>query len=188
MSTRILSALARLALVGWLVAWALPATAAQVEAERAIEQRVKAAFLYRFTEFVTWPETAYARPDSPFVMVVAGPEGVADNLRTITTGRSVAGRVIEVRRIGAGDNIPPSQVVYIAGSDSGRVRDLMRTTPRHALVVTEAEGALDYGSVINFVLAQERVRFDISLESAERRGLRLSSRLLAVARSVRGSQ
>jgi hypothetical protein len=170
-----------------LFAFALPA-AAQSEAERALEQRVKAAFLYRYTEFVTWPDAAYARPDAPFVMVVAGADAIADNLRSITAGRSVGNRPIDVKRIAPGDAIPPSQLVYIAGTDPGRVRDLVRGAPRHALVVTEAEGALDYGSVINFVLAQDRVRFDISLESAEKRGLRLSSRLLAVARSVRGSQ
>jgi hypothetical protein len=122
-------------------------------------------------------------------MVVAAPEGIAENLRTITAGRSVAGRPVEVRRIATGaDNIPPAQLVYLAGSDLSRVREQMRNAPRHALVVTEIEGALDQGSIVNFVLSQERVRFDISLESAEKRGLRLSSRLLAVARAVRGSQ
>ena len=64
----------------------------------------------------------------------------------------------------------------------------MRGAPRHALVVTDAEGALDLGSVINFVLVEDRVRFDIALDAAEKRALRLSSRLLSVARSVRGSQ
>lgn len=187
--------LSRIGRAAWLLllgvacvcALALPA-AAQSDAERALEHRVKAAFLYRYTEFVMWPDSAYTRADAPFVIVVAGPEAVAENLRSITAGRSVGARPIEVRRVAPGEPIPMSQVVYIAGMDPGRTRDLIRGAPRHALVVTEAEGALDYGSVINFVLLQDRVRFDISLESAEKRGLRLSSRLLAVARSVRGSQ
>lgn len=168
------------------LAGVLPA-AAQSDAERALEQRVKAAFLYRFTDFVMWPDAAFPRPDSPFVMVVAGPESIAENLRSITAGRTVGGRPIEVKRIGAAEPIPPSQVVYIAGSDGARVREAVRSAPRHALVVTEADSALDHGSVINFVIVEDRVRFDISLESAERRGVRLSSRLLGVARSVRGS-
>ena len=183
MSARIVRALA---LFAWLCACA-PPSAAQGDAERALEHRVKAAFLFRFTEFVTWPEAAYARAESPFVMVVTGPDGIADNLRTITAGRSVAGRPIEVRRVGSADTIPPAQLVYLAGADSARVREQVRAAPRHALVVTEADGALDFGSVINFVLAEDRVRFDISLESAEKRALRLSSRLLSVARSIRAN-
>ena len=187
MRPRLPRALARLALFAWLCACALPAPA-QADAERALEQRVKAAFLFRFTEFVIWPESAYARPDSPFVMVVSGSEGIAENLRSITAGRSVGGRPVEVRRVGVADQIPAAQLVYLASGDAGRVREQLRGAPRHALVVTDAEGALDLGSVINFVLVEDRVRFDIALDAAEKRGLRLSSRLLSVARSVRGSQ
>jgi hypothetical protein len=117
---------------------------------------------------VTWPDGAYARADSPF--------------------GSVAGHPIEVRRIAPGDAVPPSQVVFVAGADLARAREVMRGAPRYALLVTEAADALEHGSVINFVIEQARVRFDISLESAEKRGIRLSSRLLAVARAVRGSQ
>ena len=184
--TRCFARAALLALA-WLLATAFPA-AAQSDLERALEHRVKAAFLYRFTEFVSWPDAAYARPDSPFVMVVAAPEALADSLRSITAGRAVAGRPIEVKRIGSGEAVPASQVVFIGGGDIARTRETMRGAPRHALVVTEADNALDYGSVINFVIQQDRVRFDISLEAAEKRGIRLSSRLLAVARIVRGSQ
>jgi hypothetical protein len=186
-TARLKSSLARLALFAWLCACALP-LAAQGDAERALEHRVKAAFLFRFTEFVVWPDAAYARPDSPFVMVVAGPEGIAENLRTITAGRSVAGRPVQVRRVGATENIPPGQLVYVAGSDPARVREQVRAAPRPALVVTDTEGGLDLGGVVNFVLAEDRVRFEIALDAAEKRGLRLSSRLLSVARSVRGSQ
>jgi hypothetical protein len=52
------------------------------------------------------------------------------------------------------------------------------------LTVTESPAALDAGSIINFMIEQERVRFEISLPAAERSGLRVSSRLLAVARRV----
>ena len=176
-------------LLALAVTGAVAPAAAQSEVDRALEQRVKGAFLYRFTEFVTWPDAAFPRADAPFVMAVAGPgaDGVAENLRAITAGRSVAGKPIEVRRVGASDAMPAAQVVYIAGSDTARAREIVQKAPRHALVVTEADGVLEHGSVINFVLVQERVRFDASIESAEKRGLRLSSRLLAVARAVRGS-
>jgi len=50
--------------------------------------------------------------------------------------------------------------------------------------VTEVDGALSQGSVINFTLVDRRVRFEISLEAAEKHNLKLSSRLLAVAQQV----
>ncbi|MDB5863098.1 MAG: YfiR family protein [Betaproteobacteria bacterium] len=176
-----------LALVFALNVFGIPDARAQAETDRALEQRVKAAFLYRFADFVIWPDTAFAKPDSPFVIAVAGADGVADHLRTITAGRSVGGRPIEIRRVGASDPVPTAQILFISGSDRARLREHLRAAPRYSLVVSEVEGALEQGSVINFVIAEDRVRFEISLESAEKRGLRLSSRLLAVARNVRGS-
>lgn len=87
---------------------AAPSTAASsspTEAERALERRVKAAFLYRFTEFVTWPEAAFARADSPFTIVVIGREAHVEELRQTTAGRTVQGRPVEVRRLVEGEAI-----------------------------------------------------------------------------------
>lgn len=159
--------------------------AAPAEAERALERRVKAAFLFRFTEFVSWPDPAFGRPDAPFVIAVASHDGLADELQQITSGRTVHGRPIEVRRVREPETLRAAQMVFVADSDRQRLREWVRAAPRHALIVTESAGALTAGSVINFVIVEGRVRFEISLESAEKRGVRMSSRLLAVAQVVR---
>jgi len=161
------------------------ASAAQSESERALERRVKAAFLYRFTEFVNWPDSAYSRPDSPFIIVIVGADALADEVRQITVGRTVGGRGVDVRRANEGDPIPAAQMVFFAEADRARQAASIRAAPRNALVVTETDSGLAQGSVINFVIVEGRVRFEISLEAAEKRGLRMSSRLLAVAQAVR---
>ena len=161
------------------------ASAAQAEAERVLERRVKAAFLFRFTEFVMWPASAFAKPDSPFTIAVVGRDGMLEELRQITAGRVVHGRAVEVRSVPEGDPMPPAQIVFVAESEKTRVRDWIRLAPKSALIVTESEGALAQGSIINFIIAESRVRFEIALETAEKRGLRMSSRLLAVAQTVR---
>jgi hypothetical protein len=159
--------------------------ASQSETERVLERRVKAAFLYRFTEFVTWPDTAFARADAPFTIVVVGRDSLADELRQITAARTVQGHPVEVRRVSEGEVVPAAQMMFIPDSEKGRLRDWLRQAPKQALVVTESEDALSHGSVINFILVEGRVRFEISLESAEKRSLRMSSRLLAIAQGVR---
>jgi hypothetical protein len=167
-----------------LIACSLPALA-ETEVERALERRMKSAFLYRFTEFVSWPETAFARADSPFVIAVIGRESMADELRNIAAARTVAGRPVEVRRVAEADSSPPAHILFIADGEKSRLREHVRNAPRNALIVTEWEGALAQGSIINFVIVEGRVRFEIALDAAEKRGLRLSSRLLTVAQSVR---
>lgn len=165
---------------------AAPAPSAIVsgEAEGTLEQRVKAAFLFRFTEFVTWPDEALPRASSPFVIAVAGSETFAEAVRRVAAGRNVLGHAVQVRRV-TDLAAAPAQVVFISDAEKRRLREWVRAAPRHALIVTESEDALDHGSVINFALREGRVRFEISLDSAEKRRLRLSSRLLALALQVR---
>lgn len=168
-----------------LLAASTALVAAPADAERALERRVKAAFLFRFTEFVSWPDAAFVRPDAPFVIAVASRDGLAEELRQITSGRMVQSRAIEVRRVAEPEALQAAQMIFVPDSERPRLREWVRAAPRHALVVTESEGALTAGSVINFVIAEGRVRFEISLDSAEKRALRMSSRLLAVAQGVK---
>ena len=184
------AAVAFLVLAALLVPHASPVAAAapgavSASAERVLERRVKAAFLFRFTEFVTWPDAAFARPDSPFTILVAGREIYAEELRQITAGRTVSSRPVAVRRVSEGETMPAAHVLFVPDSERARLREWIRAAPRHALIVTESEGALEHGSVVNFVLVEGRVRFEIALDTADRRGLRMSSRLLALALAVR---
>ncbi len=158
---------------------------AQGEAEQELERRVKAAFLYRFTEFVTWPEEHLPDPGQPFVIAVIGPDNIADELRQVVAGRAIHGRPVEVRRLSDEGGLATEHIVFISDSARRRLPQIIRAAPREALIVTESDGALAHGSIINFVLVDGRVRFEIALDSVERRGLRLSSRLLAVAQAVR---
>lgn len=174
-----------------VVPWGTPAAPAPPaadpgEANGTLEQRVKAAFLFRFTEFVTWPNEALPRAASPFVIAVAGSESYAEALRRVAAGRDILGHAVQVRRV-SDLAVAPAQILFIPDGERRRLREWVRAAPRHALIVTESHDALDHGSVINFVLAEGRVRFEISLDSAEKRRLRLSSRLLALALQVRSA-
>lgn len=152
------------------------------------EQQVKAAFLYKFASYVEWPEAAFARPDAPFTIAVLGDDAVSAELEQVVAGRTVNDRRIAVRRVKAGDSLTGTHVLFIGNAESGRLAQLLPNAATQSILsVTETEGALAQGSVINFVIADRRVRFEISLQSAERSKLRLSSRLLAVATQVRGA-
>ncbi|UUZ54870.1 YfiR family protein [Massilia sp. H-1] len=76
-------------------------------------------------------------------------------------------------------------LLFVGGSDSARVKSLLKAAqPTPMLLVSEAENGLQMGSVINFKIVDERVRFDVSLEAADRNSVKLSSRLLTVANQV----
>jgi len=158
---------------------------AESASDSPLERRVKAAFLYRFTEFVTWPEITPASAPPSFVIGIVGSDAMTEELRQIVTGRLVKGRPIELRRLSAGDSLDGCRLVFIGSGERRHLAEIIGAAPFGALVITESDDALKYGSMINFVIADGRVRFEIAVDNAERQGVRLSSRLLSVALAVR---
>ena len=183
--TRRVVLLGGLAILTWCAGWSTTAAQAADDA-RTLEDRVKAAYLYRFAEYVEWPEGVFARRDTPVTIGVLGSDTLADELAQAVVGRTINDRPVTIKRLKPGEPLTGVHVLFIARSESARLNQLAQgAQPRSILTVSESDGALAQGSVINFVVADRRVRFEISLESAEKSKLRLSSRLLAVAQQVR---
>jgi hypothetical protein len=156
------------------------------ETEVALERRVKAAFLYQFVPYVEWTATAFPQADSPIVIAVAGPDASVAEFADVIGKRSAQGRPVVVRRWRESDLQGGAHVVFVTRAESGRTPALARAAQQSGtLLVAEHEGALDQGAMIGFRIVDGRVRFDVALGPAERAGLRISSRLLTVAQSVR---
>jgi hypothetical protein len=116
---------------------------------------------------------------------VVGADPVAAELKQAVAGRSVNGRPVAVKQLKPGESIAGVHILFLGNSIAPQLGSLLKAVrPFPVLTVTESEGALAEGSVINFILTDQRVRFEISRESAGRSKLRLSSRLLAVAQHV----
>ena len=156
---------------------------AQADAQ-ADEYRVKAAFLYKFGSYIEWPSGSFARADSPVAIGVMGADALADELVQIVAGRNVNGRPVRVRKLRPGDPIAGLHVLFV-GRDSGRLAEILAAARGQALLtVTESEEGLELGSMINFVVVEDKVRFDIAPPPSESGNLKISARLLGVARKV----
>jgi hypothetical protein len=160
------------------------AVAAPAELQ-ASENRVKAAFVYKFGDYIEWPPEAFDTSDSPLVIGVVGADATADELSRIAAGHTIGGRKVAVKKLRYGDSLSGLHVVFIGRSDTRRVTAAIEASKgRPALTITETIDGLKLGSVINFVVVANKVRFDVALPSAEASRLKISSRLLAVARTV----
>ena len=158
---------------------------AQGPAGAPLERSVKAAFLYKFLSYTEFPPNAFSDAAAPVVIGVADADELAAELGRIVAGRSVNNRPLVVRTLHEGDAPSGIQLLFVGGSDGARVARLLRAAaPAPMLVVSEADNGLQQGSVINFKVIAERVRFDVSLEAADRNNVKLSSRLLTVANHV----
>lgn len=148
------------------------------------EHEVKAAFLFKFLSFVEWPQEALG--EGPIVIGVFAADDVAVELRNIVPGRSVQGHPVTVRRLREGESVAGVHLIFFGGGETPRLREVQRVAPTQPLlVVCDWDGALDQGAVVNFLRGEGRVRFEVALDAAERRNLRISPRMLSVAQSVR---
>lgn len=148
------------------------------------EQRLKAAFVFRFPQFVTWPSAAISGRNS-FDICVAESQGTATALREITSGESQNGLPLRVRENPVELNLAGCHVLVLPGSRPDR--DLLkRAAGMPILTVGDSANFLDEGGIIQLKVVDRRVRFEISMPAAVRAGVTLSSQLLRLASQVRG--
>lgn len=165
-----------------LCAAALPAWGGEVYEP----DTVKAAFLYRFTGYVDWPDEAMREPT--FTIAVLGSPSIAAELGRVLPSHLVKGLPAGVRTIRSIDELGAAQMLYVGAEHPGALRPLIDALgTRPVLVVTDRERALDDGSAVNFLPLDRRVRFEISLEATRKAGLKVGPSLLAVAATVRGA-
>jgi hypothetical protein len=138
---------------------------------------------------VVWPPAAFADPAAPLVIAVVDAEPVAAELNQLRLTRQIKGRAVTVRTLRAGDPAGGAQVLYIGAQDGARLKRALDAAPAQGvLVITDGDGTLAAGGAISFVAIDNRIRFDVSLTHAERYGLKIGARLLAVAHKIEGGR
>jgi len=153
------------------------------------EYQVKAAFLFNFTKFVEWPEGSFEDPQAPIVVGIIGDDPFGDDLGRIIAGQKVQGRSLVIRRERWGDDLRRCHVLFISASEHERsARILGSVQSAGVLTVSDTEGFAEAGGVIEFVIVQNRVRFIVNLDAATQGRLRMSAKLLALARVIGHSQ
>jgi hypothetical protein len=156
--------------------------AAQTE---ILENQVKAAFLYKFPTYVEWPPSSFANTTSPVVFGILEADAMADELSLISRDNLLNGRTIVIKKLQPSDSTAGLNILFIGASQTRAAEPLLlEALSNSILTVTEAPAQRPNGSIINFAIMDDRVRFDVSLVMAEQAGLTVSSRLLQVARRV----
>jgi hypothetical protein len=160
----------------------LPAFA-QSQAQ-TLEYPIKAAFLFKFGEFVQWPPDAFAASSGVLNICVVGDTAFATTVATAVQNETVAGRPVLTQALSSISASDPCHIAYIAGSAKQPVAEALSVVAgRPMLTVTDGARGPSTG-IIHFVVLNNRVRFAIDDNAAAANGLTLSSALLNIAVSV----
>jgi hypothetical protein len=150
-----------------------------------VEAAVKATYLYKFAPFVEWPPDAFRFPSDSLVLCVAGTDAVARLVDEAVKGQNVRGRAVTVAHVGASARERRCHILYVAGHGESAVSALDSVRGSAVLTVTDAAREQRMRGIINFVTTDNRVRFEIDLDTALENKLIISSKLLSLAAGVR---
>lgn len=157
-------------------------TSAQNTIDTRREYNVKAAMLYGFGRYITWPQAAYENKNSPFVIGVLGEYPFGEALDTIAARKTLQGRRIQIRRLRNAGGCPDCQILFVTQSVSSEVElDAIREcSNQYVLLVGESPDFARRGGIINFFLHGDTVRFEFNTEIAQKMQLALNAKLYSL--------
>jgi hypothetical protein len=167
--------------------WMAFASSFAIAAENeALEYAVKAAYLSKFGLYVEWPRAAFSSPSSALNLCIAGEDPFGATLDKAVADQRIGNRAIVVRRLKTVARDSGCHILYIGGSDRRHIRQVIDAVQgTGVLIVSDGAIPAPAGSIINFVVKDNRVRFDIDDEAADQNALTVSSKLLSLALNVK---
>lgn len=177
--------LSRISLAIAAVAACLLASRTLAIATAHTEYEVKAAYLYNFGRFVEWPQNSAASHENEFTICVLGHDPFGPALDATISGEKIDGKNVVARRISKVEEAAGCRVIFITPTKGGQMKGILAALGNSGvLTVSDMPMFVDDGGMVQFVMTDERVRFEINLTAARQAGLNLSSELLKVAAKV----
>jgi hypothetical protein len=156
-----------------------------ITAQAQQASQVKAAFLFNFAKFVEWPPGAFVNDQAAIILCFSDRDPMAEALEALR-GKVVQGRRLEIRRCRGPEDFRGCQIFFASASERAGLPQIigsLRNSP--VLTVTEeVDNFAKLGGIINLIVAEGKIRFEISLHNARRPGLKISSQLLKLAKTV----
>ncbi len=158
-------------------------------AQGVSEYEVKAAFLFNFAKFVEWPPEAFSDSGAPLIIGIIGDDPFGSAIDQTIDGKTVNGRRLMIRRLRWGQNLRGCHVLFVSSSEQKRLSAILEHLKGACvLTVSEMGQFIQQGGIIGFVIEASKVRFEINTSAAEPARLRISAKLLALAKVVRNGK
>ena len=178
-----LAALSALALI--VLGLSAPGSAASADPPPESEADLKVEMIYNIAKFIRWPAATFDASGGQIIFAVVGDDSLAAVLVSTLSRRSINGRQVFVRLIRRAQDMAGCHVLFISTSAEHRVAELLVTAQHQALLtVADSHGFVAAGGMVDFIKEDNRLRFEIAPSRAEQAGLKVSAKLLALARVV----
>jgi hypothetical protein len=155
----------------------------------SMEYDVKAAFLFHFAQFVEWPAEAFKEPQTPFTYCTIGEDPFHGGLERTMSGKTIGQRALRVEHLSATGQAGGCQILFVGGrADKKYIAETLASVSElPILTVGETDDFAERGGAIGFCTESNKIRFEINLEAAGKARLKISAKLLALAKTVLGA-
>lgn len=189
----------RFCLITMVVLFTMESVAPSVHSESpsASEYQLKAVFLYNFAKFVEWPAESFADARAPIILGILGKDPFGATIDQIIKSKTVKDRKMVIKRfekikdleascMGKGEEEESCHILFISSSEEERLAKILEIlNASSVLTVGEMEQFTQRGGIINFTVREGKIRFEINVDAAEQAELKISSKLLKLAKIVR---
>lgn len=155
-----------------------------VQASPLSEYQVKAAFLYNFGKFITWPETVLPASGNQFKLCILGNDPFDNRLTLMMQGKTIQGKPVLVTPMQEIPELNSCHLLFISPSEQGRLAEIFRSLKgSNTLTVGEMPGFLEKGGMIFLYIEDNRVQFNINTNATSGAHLKISSQLINLVKA-----
>jgi hypothetical protein len=163
----------------------LPGEAPAAQPIGLTEYEIKAGFLFNFTKFVEWPAGTYANSSAPIILGIVGENPFGNLLTEAAAGKAVNGRAVLVKQFAEGQDLRSCDILFVASTDKKHTLQILaKLKGSSVLTVGEGIGFTQSGGMIAFLVEGNRVQLEIDLQATSEARLKISAKVIAVARLV----
>jgi hypothetical protein len=153
-----------------------------LQAQPSQEYTIKAVFLYNFTQFVEWPESAFAEETSPLIIGILGKDPFGSSLDETVHGESVKNHPLVVKRFKTAAEITRCHILYININEKAQLKSILESLKvKNILTVGDVSNFASNGGMICFFTEKNKTRIRINIEAVKNSELTISSKLLRLA-------
>ena len=152
------------------------------------EYELKAALVYQFAKFSTWPTNSFTSPTEPIKIGILGVDPFGPFLKQMVQSRTIGGRKLEIVALREGDDIGACHILFVSGSEKERLTAILAAVDaKPVLTISEIEKFAKAGGAVRLVRVGENVRFELNVQATESAHIQISSTLGAFGIPVRSA-
>lgn len=145
--------------------------------------KIKAVFIYNFTKYIEWPQSY---KEGEFTIGIIGETSLYSELIKMTETKKVANQTLEVKKYSSPEDVSKCHILYVSKDNSSNLAEIIKKLKNNStLLVTEENGLMDKGAGINFIIKDNKQKFELNKSNVERYKLKVSSNLEALAFTVK---